>query len=156
MTIPVAKHATKPNQKAWIFPLTYFTHWHPPHVKFGLVWWRVLRLELSYTVGLLSLLGKPQNAADHGATVCLGITSPKPWAAAPLRLDYNIKIRGKTANLYNNPQMSLPQAQMHDLLFAKRPRYQLIYHISWVRLTHFNPYSTKSAFLNFDYNRISI
>ena len=45
---------------------------------FGLVWWRVLRPEWSYTAGLLSLLGEPPNAADHGATVCLGIASPKP------------------------------------------------------------------------------
>ena len=70
-----------------------------------LVWWRVLRPEWSYTAGLLSLLGEPSNAADHGATVCLGIASPKPWAPAPLRSDCNIKIRRKTANLYNNPQM---------------------------------------------------
>jgi len=48
------------------------------HDLFGLVWWRVLRPEWSYTAGLLSLLGEPPNAADHGATVCLGIASPKP------------------------------------------------------------------------------
>ena len=30
-----------------------------------------------YKLGL-SLLGEPPNAADHGATVCLGIASPKP------------------------------------------------------------------------------
>ena len=45
---------------------------------FDLVWWRVLRPEWSYTAGLLSLLGEPPNAADHGATVCLGIALPKP------------------------------------------------------------------------------
>ena len=58
-----------------------------------------------YTAGLLSLLGELPNAADHGATLCVGIASPKPWAASPLRSDCNLKIRGKMANLYNNPQM---------------------------------------------------
>ena len=38
----------------------------------------VLRPEWSYTAGLLSLLGEPPNADDSGATVGLGIASPKP------------------------------------------------------------------------------
>ena len=42
---------------------------------YNLVWFGLVAC---FATGLLSLLEEPPNAADHGATICLGIASPKP------------------------------------------------------------------------------